>query len=217
MANRSSGNRAPDGKLAFYVTSHGFGHLNRTVAVINKVPADVSRRHPVAPQPLSPLARAADPPGRADGSCLGRRRGQSAGRQHGDRRPGNPGAGPARSRRGRDAGGRRGSAGCATRMSRPCSATLLRSRWWRPACAGIPGFLRGQLHLGRHLRPLRPRRGEGRNPLRRRAAPGLSPGDDRLPGRAGPPHGLAAGATQRRHGRQSGPRPPQGTAPTCWG
>jgi hypothetical protein len=36
-------------KLAFYVTSHGFGHLNRTVAVINQVPADlpvVIRSHP---------------------------------------------------------------------------------------------------------------------------------------------------------------------------
>src|SRR5271157_3981929 len=38
-----------DAKLAFYVTSHGFGHLNRTVAVINHVPADlpvVIRSHP---------------------------------------------------------------------------------------------------------------------------------------------------------------------------
>jgi hypothetical protein len=30
------------GGLAVYVTSHGFGHLNRTVAVLNKVPADVA-------------------------------------------------------------------------------------------------------------------------------------------------------------------------------
>ncbi len=29
------------GGLAAYVTSHGFGHLNRTVAVLNRVPADV--------------------------------------------------------------------------------------------------------------------------------------------------------------------------------
>jgi hypothetical protein len=36
-------------KLAFYVTSHGFGHLNRAVAVINHVPAAlpvVIRSHP---------------------------------------------------------------------------------------------------------------------------------------------------------------------------
>ena len=28
-------------KLAFYVTSHGFGHLNRAVAVINQVPSEI--------------------------------------------------------------------------------------------------------------------------------------------------------------------------------
>lgn len=37
------------GRLAVYVTSHGFGHLNRTVAVLNHLPADVPlviRCHP---------------------------------------------------------------------------------------------------------------------------------------------------------------------------
>jgi len=29
------------GRLAVYVTSHGFGHLNRTVAVLNRVPDDI--------------------------------------------------------------------------------------------------------------------------------------------------------------------------------
>lgn len=29
------------GGVAFYVTSHGFGHLNRSVAVINRIPSDV--------------------------------------------------------------------------------------------------------------------------------------------------------------------------------
>ena len=29
------------GRLAVYVTSHGFGHLNRTAAVLNQVPAEV--------------------------------------------------------------------------------------------------------------------------------------------------------------------------------
>ena len=29
------------GGLAVYVTSHGFGHLNSTAAVLNQVPADV--------------------------------------------------------------------------------------------------------------------------------------------------------------------------------
>jgi hypothetical protein len=39
----------PGEKLAFYVTSHGFGHLNRAVAVINRVPPSVPvaiRSHP---------------------------------------------------------------------------------------------------------------------------------------------------------------------------
>jgi hypothetical protein len=34
--------RSRTGGLAVYVTSHGFGHLNRTAAVLNRVPADVS-------------------------------------------------------------------------------------------------------------------------------------------------------------------------------
>jgi hypothetical protein len=48
-ATRRSASQPSNPKLAFYVTSHGFGHLNRTVAVINKVPADlpvVIRSHP---------------------------------------------------------------------------------------------------------------------------------------------------------------------------
>ena len=31
-----------EGGLAVYVTSHGFGHFNRTAAVLNRVPADVA-------------------------------------------------------------------------------------------------------------------------------------------------------------------------------
>jgi hypothetical protein len=49
VLNRHPGARPPGEKLAFYVTSHGFGHLNRAVAVINKVPPDlpvVIRSHP---------------------------------------------------------------------------------------------------------------------------------------------------------------------------
>ncbi|MGC8642588.1 MAG: hypothetical protein ACP5XB_22250, partial [Isosphaeraceae bacterium] len=49
MSNRKAAGRERIAKLAFYVTSHGFGHLNRTVAVINKVPDElpvVIRSHP---------------------------------------------------------------------------------------------------------------------------------------------------------------------------
>jgi hypothetical protein len=49
VPNRNS-KPGPRGEaLAFYVTSHGFGHLNRTVAVINRVPSDlpvIIRSHP---------------------------------------------------------------------------------------------------------------------------------------------------------------------------
>lgn len=40
---------APCGRLTVYVTSHGFGHLNRSVAVINRMPAEIPvtiRSHP---------------------------------------------------------------------------------------------------------------------------------------------------------------------------
>ena len=30
-----------EGGLAVYVTSHGFGHMNRTVAVVNRIPTEV--------------------------------------------------------------------------------------------------------------------------------------------------------------------------------
>ncbi len=49
MRTRNPGALPPGEKLAFYVTSHGFGHLNRAVAVINKVPPHlpvVIRSHP---------------------------------------------------------------------------------------------------------------------------------------------------------------------------
>ena len=42
QVNKSKHGRRPvRGGLAVYVTSHGFGHLNRTAAVLNHVPADV--------------------------------------------------------------------------------------------------------------------------------------------------------------------------------
>lgn len=46
---KSSSSISGRDKLAFYVTSHGFGHMNRTVAVINRVPAEIPvaiRSHP---------------------------------------------------------------------------------------------------------------------------------------------------------------------------
>ena len=47
------GGTTQPGPLAVYVTSHGFGHLNRTVAVLNQVPVDVPMviRSPSRPVP----------------------------------------------------------------------------------------------------------------------------------------------------------------------
>lgn len=39
--DRLRGSIPEDGGLAFYVTSHGFGHMNRSVAVVNRIPTDV--------------------------------------------------------------------------------------------------------------------------------------------------------------------------------
>ena len=64
-------------------------------------------RHSLAPQPVPPLAGAVDSPGGADRTRLGRRRGQSAGRQHGNRWPGDPGTGRPGACRGHGPGRRR--------------------------------------------------------------------------------------------------------------
>ena len=67
--------------LAVYVTSHGFGHLNRTAAVLNRVPARRAGDDQVALESLRALARAADAGRRSSSVCLGCGGGQSARRQ----------------------------------------------------------------------------------------------------------------------------------------
>ena len=104
-------------------------------------PRRISGRHPVASQPVRPLARAADPAGGADGPRLRCRRDQSAGRQHRDRWPGDAGAGRPGACRGHGAARRRGPVAARRAMSPPCSATPRRSPCWRPGGPGVPGLL----------------------------------------------------------------------------
>ena len=98
-------------------------------------------RHPIPSQPLCPLAGAADPPGRADGPRLGRRRGQSAGRQHRDRWPGDAAAGRAGACRGHGPAGRGGAVAAGREYRRLALRRPASSPGWRRSRAGIPGFL----------------------------------------------------------------------------
>ena len=58
------------GGVAVYVTSHGFGHLNRSAAVVNRIPRRRPGLDPFAPEPVRPLAAAADAAHRAGGVRL---------------------------------------------------------------------------------------------------------------------------------------------------
>ena len=203
--------RSRGAKLAFYVTSHGFGHLNRTVAVINHVPADlpvVIRSHPnLFPHWRERLTRPAELTGHVSDAGAVNPPGDSTATD-----------GPA-------------TLELAARVHAEAMARVdEEARWLRDAarrgpavrCPGRPpgrgpprrnsGALAGELHMGRHLCTLCPRRGGARQGPGRRTPPRLSPGHDRLPGRACPADGLAAGAGQRRHGRQPRPRPTQGAS-----
>ncbi len=75
------------GGLAVYVTSHGFGHLNRSVAVINRMPRDVPvtiRSHPNLFDHWRERLRR---PAVLEPHRLRRRGAEPAGRQRRDRRP----------------------------------------------------------------------------------------------------------------------------------
>ena len=173
------------GAVVVYVTSHGFGHLNRAVAVINRLPAEVPVDDPRPPEPVRPLARAAEAAGHAGVARL-RRRGPStrpatARRPTGRRRSNWP---PAFMPGGEGAGRRGSAAGSATQGRRPCSATCPRCPSSPPSGRG-PRLRAGQFHLGRDLRPAcqkargRGGRARGRDPpgvpARRRPSSGPSP------------------------------------------
>ena len=123
-----------------YVTSHGFGHLNRTAAVVNRVPLDVRvtirshanlfehwRERLPGRRELEAYvsdAGAVNPPGDSaatDGAATLER----AARCHAE----------AMARLDDEVARLR------ERGSRPCSATRRRCPWWRPAAPGVPGFL----------------------------------------------------------------------------
>ena len=138
VRNPDSDARSRGSKLAFYVTSHGFGHLNRAVAVINHVPADVPvviRSHPnLFPNWRERLTRPAElaahvsdagavnPPGDStatDGPATL----ELAARVHAE----------AMARVDEEA------RGCATSASRPCSVMPRPSPWSRPAAPVFRG------------------------------------------------------------------------------
>ena len=77
-----------DGGVAVYVTSHGFGHLNRTAAVVNRIPRGI----PVSIRSHASLfdhwRQRVKRPIELGDVRVGLRGGQSAGRQQHDRRAG---------------------------------------------------------------------------------------------------------------------------------
>ena len=202
---------AEDG-LAVYVTSHGFGHLNRTAAVLNRVPADVPvtiRSHRNLFDHWRERLRAA---GGAEAVRLGRRGGQSARRQCRDRRPGDARAGGPRVMPRRWRGWTTRWTGCASRGSPPSSATRRPCPWWPRSAQGIPGFLMSNFTWADIYAPYARALGgrairlvaELRRPT---ARPRPCSGSSRPCGCRGSPH------DRRRHGRQPRPRPPRRAAP----
>ena len=178
------------GGLAVYVTSHGFGHLNRTAAVLNRVPADVPitiksnpnlfvhwrerLRRPAELQSFVSDVGAVNPPGDSaatDGpatiALAARVHAEALARL--DDEVAAPGA----------AKERRGSLRCARAC--PC---------WRPA-GGDSGLPDVQLHLGRHLRPLCQELGRRRDRIRPSPARSLPQRHGHIPRRAGAAHVVA--------------------------
>ena len=197
------------GGLAVFVTSHGFGHLNRAGGRPQPDPPVDPDRDPHRPRPLRPLARAAAParPARAPARRL--RRLQPARRQPHDRRPRHDRPrhrGPSRRPR---RGSTTTSPASATRATRPSSATPPRRPLVAARRAGIPGYLLANFTwpdiYEEHARPL------GREATRLVAdlRAEIAPGDRHLPRRAGPAADGDGPADRGRHGRHAGARPPR--------
>ena len=159
---------APPGGLAVYVTSHGFGHLNRAVAVINRMPAGVPvtirshpnlfdhwrerLRRPAALEPHVSDVGAVNPPGDSaatDGAATL----ELAARVHAE----------AMARVDDEVDWLRDAA-----ARRPSLCDAPAGPAGRRPAGGRPGLPAGQLHLGRHLRPARPRARRRRPAARRR-------------------------------------------------
>ena len=192
-----------DGGLAVYVTSHGFGHLNRTAAVLNRVPVDVPllirchsnlfenwrerlKRTAELEHYVSDVG-AINPPGDSAATDQAATLEQAA-RLHAaamaqlddqvsslkDRRT---------SRRSLRRPGR--SAG----RSPPCRTARLSDE---------------QFYVGRHLRSLCPGTRRRMDAVRRRPACVLSPRDCDLPCRARNAHGMVVASHRFGHDRQPG-------------
>ena len=199
------------GGLAVYVTSHGFGHLNRTAAVLNRMPPTSGCRsgrtrtssttggervnRPIELEAHVSDAGAVNPPGDSaatDGPATL----ELAAQIHAE----------AMARLDdevdwlRDAGDRRG----ALRRARP-------SPWWPPGGREIPGFLMANFTwadiYAPHARPSGVMHLAWSPSLR-----GLSAGHRPVPDPSRPCGWPAEAGDRCRHGRQPGARPPRRAA-----
>ena len=195
--------------LAVYVTSHGFGHLNRTAAVVNRIPRGVPvsiRSHPNlfdhwrqrVTRPIELGAYVSDVGG-----------GQSAGRQ---RATDGPATLELAIRVHAEAMARLDDEVDWLRDAADCRHPLRRAG--RPAgggpSGGGPRVRDVQLHLGRYLCPPCPGRWAARpsgwSPT---CASAYRHATALFRIAAGPADGVAEAGDRRRHGRQPGPQPPR--------
>ena len=192
------------GRLAVYVTSHGFGHLNRTAAVLNQVPADVPvtirshsnlfehwRERLKRPAELEHYVcdvGAVNPPGDSAATDPVATI-ELAMRFHGE----------AMARLDDQVRRLHEQETAAVLCDAPAVPLVAARR------AGVPGLSHEQLHLGRHLCPLCARGGRRGPAIRRRPARVLPPGDRDLPGRAGHEHVVVVAHDRAGHGREPGP------------
>ena len=192
------------GRLAVYVTSHGFGHLNRTAAVLNRVPAEVPvtiRSHsnlfehwrerlkrPAELEHYVADVGAVNPPGDSAATdpvaTL-----ELAVPFHAD----------VMARLG-DQVQKLQEDGTAAVLCDAPAVPLVAAR------RGRSGFPHEQLHLGRYLRSLCTRGRRRGGPLRRRFASVLPAGHGDVPGRAGHAHVLDVTLDRIGHGREPGSR-----------
>ena len=92
------------GGLAVYVTSHGFGHLTRTAAVINRMPPEIPVTIRCHPNLFDHWRERLRRPAALEAQVTDVGALESAGRQQRDRRRGDPGPGGPGACRGDGAG-----------------------------------------------------------------------------------------------------------------
>ena len=200
------------GRLAVYVTSHGFGHLNRTAAVLNHVPADVPvtirshsnlfehwRERLKRPAELEHYVcdvGAVNPPGDSNATdpvaTL-----ELAMRFHAEAMA----TVDDQVRRLRE------QQTAAVLCDAPAVPLVAARR------AGVPGFLMSNFTWADIYAPYARARGRRGPAVRRRPARVLPPGHGDVSDRAGHEHVVAVAGDRAGHGREPGPRPQRRAAP----